>query len=280
MTQDLLAKLQQTELDILIDIHHFCESHAINYSLYGGTLIGAVRHHGFIPWDDDIDIVMTRSEYTKFHNAWSQEPLDGYYLESFESDQYTQNTHTKIRKEGTILLSDIEDESIGHHGVWIDVFIMDKISFDKKKGKKVLDIGRSMILMAKANGTLPGERLIKKIARFLLKIVYPSNRRQKKMLIMLDLLKKNELDVTDDYELCDMCTLEYLGIRFPQETGMDYSTLEFEGYFFKVFSNYDHLLRIMYGDYMELPPVNEQVCKHTPKRIVLSHHQNACKVKE
>ena len=269
MDKKTLKKLQQTELNILIDIDHFCASHGINYSLYGGTLIGAVRHHGFVPWDDDIDIVMTRSEYTKFQDAWFENPLKGYYLETFQYDSSTQNTHTKIRKEGTMLLSAVEDETVGHHGVWIDIFIMDKISNEQKLRKKTIETGRKMLLMVKANGNLPGEKFIKKMVRLVLKLIYPVKSRQAKLLSMLEILKKNELEIRDDYQRCDMCTLEYLNIMFPQETGDEYSLLEFEKNNFQVFSNYQEILHIMYGDFMELPPVDEQVCKHNPSKIVL-----------
>lgn len=137
MEKYVLETLQNTEYEILCAIDLFCKVNGIRYSLYGGTLIGAVRHQGFIPWDDDIDIVMLRDQYTKFCESWKANPISGYYLENYETDFYTQNTHTKIRKNGTVLLSDVEDESIGHHGIWIDIFVMDKVSEDPEAGKKV-----------------------------------------------------------------------------------------------------------------------------------------------
>ena len=255
MKQDILKKLQITELEILLAIDEFCKKNDIDYSLYGGTLIGAVRHQGFIPWDDDIDIVMTRMEYTKFCCAWNEHPVNGYYLENFETDNFTQNTHAKIRKDKTIFLSSIEDENIGHHGIWIDIFILDKISLKSEIGDNIIAIGRKMILMAKANGKFPGEKLTKRLFRSVLKLWYPANKRKKLLKLNADILRKNAQDITNNFELCDMCTLEYLNIRFPQETGERYTTLYFENHEFPVFSNYDTVLKIMYGNYMELPPV-------------------------
>lgn len=268
MNQNTLIKLQNTELEILVNIDDFCKKHNIKYSLYGGTLIGAVRHQGFIPWDDDIDIVMTRSEYIRFCDVWKNYHIQGYYLEHYETDGFTQNTHAKIRKNGTMLLSDIEDENLGHHGIWIDIFIIDKVSCDQDKAKKVISAGRQLIFMAKANGRLPGESTKKKVARAVLKVLYPAAQRKKKLKQIADFLRNNDKTTTRNYMRCDMCTLDYLKIRFPQETGDEYTLLTFEGRGFQVFSNYDAVLRIMYGDYMKLPPIEERVCKHRPKKVL------------
>lgn len=267
MKSETLKKLQDVELGILRQVSDYCIKNCIQYSLYGGTLIGAVRHKGFIPWDDDIDIVMTRDNYTKFCDSWNKHGIDGLYLENIETDRYTQNTHAKIRKDNTILLMDIEDESHGHHGIWIDIFVMDRIGVNEKEKKKVLSSGQRMILLAKANGRLPGENLAKKIARGAIKIV-PYKFRYYILMKNIEFLRSNYENYGKESELCDMCTLDYLKIHFPPNTGVKYSKLSFEGEYFSVFDNYDQILRIMYGDYMKLPPIEEQVCRHHPVKIV------------
>ena len=82
MDNKLLRDLQLTELEILKVVHKFCEKNDIKYSLYAGTALGAVRHKGFIPWDDDVDIVMTRDEFEKFCLKWKQNPVEGYYFQN------------------------------------------------------------------------------------------------------------------------------------------------------------------------------------------------------
>lgn len=267
MKQEVLKSLQNVELQILSVIDDFCFRYQIKYSLYGGTLIGAVRHQGFIPWDDDIDIVMLRGEYEKFLKIWKENPVDGYYLENYLVDSNTPNTHTKIRKNGTILLSSVEDENIGHHGIWIDIFVMDKISENTVLGRRTLKAGKSIILLTKANGQLPGESWKNQSIRKILRFLFPEKIRKKILEKQTLFLHENNELIANNYYYCDMCTFSYLKVKFPIETGEKYDYLLFEGKLFPVFSNYDSILRIMYGDYMQLPPISEQVCKHNPKKI-------------
>ncbi|MBR6155340.1 MAG: LicD family protein [Lachnospiraceae bacterium] len=260
-----LKKLQETELEILVQIDDFCKKNNIKYSLYSGTLLGAVRHSGFIPWDDDVDIIMTRSEFTRFCMKWSNNPISGYYFEYFEWDNQTQNCHAKIRKDNTVLLSDIEDENYGHHGIWVDIFVMDKVSRDPNQRVKMKKLGRNMILLVKGNGRLPGEKITKRIVRSAIRMI-PN--RKKLLKNIINQLKENNKKEINSFDWCDMCTIEYLNIYYPPETSEKYTRLVFCNREFPVFANYDAILRILYGDYMKLPPIEERVCTHSPKKIV------------
>ena len=81
MENNILKQLQKVELEILKDFHDFCIKNNIKYSLYAGTALGAVRHKGFIPWDDDVDVVMTPENYSKFVKCWYDNPINGYYFQ-------------------------------------------------------------------------------------------------------------------------------------------------------------------------------------------------------
>ena len=117
MDRDLLRKLQKTELQILLDVDKFCRAHEIPYSLYGGTALGAVRHSGFIPWDDDLDIVMTRDNFNRFCAEWDREPLEGYCLQNTQTDINCGINHTKIRKMNTLFLADESDRNKKYNGI-------------------------------------------------------------------------------------------------------------------------------------------------------------------
>ena len=114
-----LSEFQNIELAILKDIHAFCEKHGISYFLCGGTLLGAVRHKGFIPWDDDIDIGMLRPDYERFIREYSS---PRYALRSSETETFTQafakviDTQTVVKERGT---------SLRGMGVWVDIFPFD-----------------------------------------------------------------------------------------------------------------------------------------------------------
>ena len=95
-----LKKIQQIELDILLEVDRICKKHEIEYFLDFGTLLGAVRHSGFIPWDDDIDIGMTRDNYEKFLKIASSELKKDYFLQNVYTERETPFLYSKIRKNG------------------------------------------------------------------------------------------------------------------------------------------------------------------------------------
>lgn len=96
-----LRKLQLLELKVLLEFKRICEKHQIQYFLMWGTLLGAVRHQGFIPWDDDIDVGMLRSEYVKFLAICNEELSQDFFLQTFESDKTYVNSFAKLRLNGT-----------------------------------------------------------------------------------------------------------------------------------------------------------------------------------
>ena len=102
ISNEELKKLQRIELEMLIELDRICRKHQVSYSLDGGTLLGAVRHKGFIPWDDDIDVIMLRPEYEKFRSACERE-LDQtrFFLQDYKSDPHYRWGYEKLRRLGT-----------------------------------------------------------------------------------------------------------------------------------------------------------------------------------
>jgi len=96
-----LRDIQLTQLEILLEFDRICKKHRIQYHLFAGTLLGAVRHKGFIPWDDDIDVCMLRSEYDRFLSVYTTELADAYFLQNSYTDPSYYNIFSRIRKNGT-----------------------------------------------------------------------------------------------------------------------------------------------------------------------------------
>ena len=265
MDQTLLKKLQITELEILIKFDKFCSSHEIKYSLFAGTAIGAVRHKGFIPWDDDIDIVMTRKEYNRFIEAIADRPIEGLSVDSPELNENCSISHAKLIKNGTMLLSKGEYEDIGNHGIWVDIFPLDKVTDETKK--KVYKIGKQIILLTRARTKNKNDSIIKRVIRFLVGLI-PSYVVKRRINNYLDELMENDQTTNENYkwtELAATYTFKYL---FDGDMMEKMHRTEYEGYEFLIVDDYDSMLRQMYGDYMKLPPESERQIKHQPVKIV------------
>lgn len=117
-----IRELQLRLLDILDYVNEICENNGITYWLSSGTCLGAVRHGGFIPWDDDIDIEMTRTDYEKFEKVFKESDL--YVLQTYKNDCFYTEPFAKIRNKKTICES--EFELLKYRGIFLDIFIMEK----------------------------------------------------------------------------------------------------------------------------------------------------------
>ena len=120
-----LRQLQLCELEILDEFVRICEKHDLQYYLVGGTLLGAVRHKGFIPWDDDIDVAMPREDYDRLAVIAEKELAPQYFYQCPDTDPYYFLTYAKIRKNGTEVYEERFKYSKFHKGVFIDIFPLD-----------------------------------------------------------------------------------------------------------------------------------------------------------
>lgn len=247
MDTDVLKRLQHTELEILIEVDRICKKHHIAYQLNSGTLLGAVRHKGFIPWDDDIDIVMPLKDYYRFCRVCRKELDSRYFLQTFLTDHF-HHFYAKVRKNGTIM-RESENSSLLNEGIWIDIFPIVGVKASEqwidKKNKK---IKRYKSLLKKINSTAPWKELSveKKILR-----VFP--RRFLKGIVSLK--SKRIYRPHDRFDVC--CYVwgeDYLRERFPSDLFDETCEVEFEGRQFPAPKQYDKYLTIEYGDYMTPPP--------------------------
>ena len=261
-----LKQLQDIELDILTIFDKFCQAHSICYSLFAGTALGAVRHKGFIPWDDDVDVFMDLKNYDRFISLWRENPVEGYYLQAAD-DKQSHINHTKIRKDGTILASQNEMKTKGHHGIWIDIFPFYKVPVDENKRKQFNRIAYIRILFTrnhipeKASVLIKTAAIISRITPKCLKEMIRTG--AEKSLRQFD-------DLNAEFEYEDISAAIWMNKYYPSTMFDKYTSISFNSHDFQIVADYKKMLEIKYGDYMQLPPLEERVCKHNPEVIEFS----------
>lgn len=265
-------KLQRIEIDILDEIVRVCEKHDIKYYLAGGTLLGAVRHGGFIPWDDDIDISMPREEYNIFKEICKKE-LDGkYFLQNHESESkyWYGISHVKVRKNGTLFEESwIEHLNDVHKGIFVDIFILDHV----KKKESILQDIQAILLNIFMNlyryKQIGATRKMFFKYEFILFIILLASFFKAEHLIKLQ-----KLIISKNFNL----DYEYY-VNFGSPYGHKKTTIskkiydppkkiKFEGKFYNAPNDWHNYLKCIYGDYMKLPPKDKRVRHNISKVIV------------
>lgn len=267
--EEKLRQLQLTMLEILKVFDKFCRAHDLKYSLYAGSLLGAVRHKGFIPWDDDLDVCMSRADYERFLVLWEQNPPEGYVLQNKENSKYFDQAFSKIRKDHTTFLQDEWQVGNHHTGIFLDVFPIDRIpngmlnrGIFKWNCMKYQLLTREFV-PPKANP------LVKAGSKVILACV-PRNRREK--VRQATLKKITKYGDRHDLETAAIETMASLRKPFAPDMLDSYVDLPFEDGVFMCYEGWDDHLRRKFGDYMQLPPVEERAWKHHPLIIDFEHN--------
>lgn len=256
-----LRRLQLTQLEMLKELHKICEEHDIRYSLYGGTLLGAVRHKGFIPWDDDLDVCMTRQDFLRFVQAWETRQPTGYYLQNIEKDEDFTQTFAKIRKKNTAFVQGIDVGFSYDKGIFIDIFILDKVPNGRVRTFFQRLCGYLNLLYSRKFPPYNNGLLMRALCTFLLKIVPRDRYRAIRGFCVkqLGVYNGNECDY-----YVDSSTFEELRRYIPKSVVENTVLLEFEGEYFPCFKDWHTYLERTYGDYMSLPPEEKRVMTHSP----------------
>lgn len=257
-----LREHQLIMLDILKDFASFCEEHNLRYFLDAGTLLGAVRHQGFIPWDNDADVCMPRPDFDKFYELLKQNDFklnDHLVLEIPENTIYT---FFKIGDTRTKLIEFPNDNPIECY-VYIDVFVKDGLPSNLRKAKRICDKSERLALWhwfyKYSLVKWPrGKNIIKKI---IANIVKPFVRNKNKAFFkQRDYIKK--INNKYPYEICEYVTTLSNGeyYRMCKKSNFDdYIMMDFEGSKFRVPVGYKDWLTALYGeDYMAIPPKEKQ----------------------
>ena len=251
--QQELRKAQLKMVEILDAIDDICARHNIQWWLYYGTLLGAVRHNGFIPWDDDCDIVMMREDYERFIEAAKKELPDNLHLQNRELEPAYNKSITKIRMNGTKLISLEENENEPYHqGVFVDVFVWD---YHLKINETILKNISWITKLRYKRKKYPKGHWKRNVVQVISAVPYLCYSCILKTMTVISLIyrKNNRLPyVGTEFKTNDKVFCEQNEI-FPLR-----KDIPFEGKYFPIPNNYDAVLTYKYGDYMTIPPVEKR----------------------
>ena len=245
-------------LDMLKYVDAICRKNDIQYSLIGGSLIGAIRHKGFIPWDDDVDIILDYKNYVKLMRILKEQKNDNYDILIPGSKGYPLhilklvNKHTSLEEAG--LANKIEN-----YGLFLDIFCYHHVPNDEVKRKKFfkrLNFLRKSLVRVKLNHRNPS--FAKKIVRLFKNMIVFVFGNRIFLNRYLNLLNKYEC-IDAKYVVSDNPVYSYEKEIQEFENIKEYIDVYFEGIKVMIFKNYDKILHTTFGNYMQLPPVEKRV---------------------
>ena len=262
-----MNELQKTEFDLLKEFISVCDQLGLKYYLLGGTLLGAVRHRGFIPWDDDIDVGMLRADYEVFI-AEAQKLLPGHlFVQTFRTDPEYPQCFAKLRNSNTTFIETTSSKKHINHGVYLDIFPLDYFP-ERPLPARALTFVKTLLSYRLGleyytpwqPPATPKQKCFALIAR----AFFPT---MQSVLHTMDRLYRS---VGPSSLICN-----HGGAWGERETAPLAWFGEgvcgvFEGLSVRLPAEYDHWLTKVYGDYMELPPVEKRVVHHYTERINLN----------
>ena len=247
-------------VNILESIDRCCRANDIKYSLCWGTMIGAIRHHGFIPWDDDIDLMMSRKDYNRFLEVYNDPEYEVY---TPKVDKNCIQPMTKICDKKTCVYLNNHSKSL--FGVWVSIFPYDNapdenIAKWEKKRDFLLKLYHIKTCQKLNRHRSTIRKFSKQVSKCLL-IPFSSFWIYKRL--------ENCLTAFNDQRTNRVCIwfgTPYMKFRyFPQELLEGFVDVDFEQMKAMIIKRYDEFLRGTYGDYMKLPPESERTPKHNYK---------------
>lgn len=266
MKNDLLKNLQAEEFKILKEFKRVCEKYNISYILSSGTLLGAIRHKGFIPWDDDIDVDMTRENYELFLKH-ADELSDDYYIQNWNNDNEFGLPFSKIRAKGTICREN-KCKNMKNNGIYIDIFPCDKFNYsiDNRKYFKTLNNLRFAILLkSTVYEIFQGSKIQRFFKRLTYNIMYFTLiiQSREKLIDKYEELVRNNQKQLDGYKYFENGGANKIGVWILEREHFDDTiSVPFENDYFNVPKDYDLCLKSTYGDYMKLPPEDKRRNRH------------------
>ena len=252
-----MKKIWAIELNILVEFDRVCKKHGLRYFLMCGTLLGAIRHKGFIPWDDDIDVAMPRDDFNKL-NTLQDEFRHPIFLQTPLTDKEFGGSHTCIRNTNTSAISPIIRFQKMNHGLFIDVFALDHFvpegaeerfaeinqlniengTFMRLTNPELNEKNRERVKNYHRDHIADYKRIHEIASMF-------NDRETEKLAILTWTAEPLERNVWDAKDFSDSVDVEFEGFRFPAPSG------------------FRNILTQMFGNYMEFPPVEQRGAQHS-----------------
>jgi len=259
-----IEEIKASQLKILKVVAFFCEKNDIKYSLYFGTLLGAVRHQGYIPWDDDIDIMIPRPDYNKFIRTFKS-PNNEFKVKSSLNDANYPYTFAKVENVNSRLIEFIDLPY--DIGINIDVFPIDGVPEEQKTYDRFfrnLSLRRYILLIKSIKISFTKRSFYKNIVLLFLKFIL-------KAVSYKSIIKSINVHITK-YEFSESAYVMascFPGVKrhhkLKREIYEKYTVLDFESNKYKALEYYEEYLKMQYGNYMELPQMSDRMTHHSFK---------------
>ncbi len=254
LTSEELKKLQNVELELLIEFDRICRKHEITYSIDGGTLLGAVRHGGFIPWDDDADVILTRNEYERFLLVVDQElNTDKFYLQDINRTSGYRWGYAKLRRSNTDFIRLNQEHMPYEQGIFLDIFVGDNVP-DNYISRCICNVQSYIYrkIFYSEVGKFSASGISKHVYIMLNSIPENTVKNSYNRYVKFRNRKSTEMVRCLTFPACNR---EYGYHRKWYEDTID---MEFEGVTLRACRDYEGYLRFLYGDYLTLPALEDR----------------------
>lgn len=271
-TDEEIKKLQSKGLEMLIYFKQFCDDNNLLFYMCGGCCIGSVRHKGFIPWDDDVDVFMPREDYEKLGKLWKEKADNGKY--EYCDPEGRRNLFATINDNDTTFIKALQSDLDINQGLVLDVLPLD--GYPNSSVKRKIQVFWALIYSLFCAQVVPEKhgKIVSLIGRVMLGFI-PSRKLRKKIWKFAE-KKMTKYKIADCNAVTELCSGPgYMKNKYPKNIFESAVYKEFEGYMMPVPKGYDEYLKIAFGDYMVLPEEKDRVMHHD---VIFCDLENSYKI--